>query len=360
MTAYGDAETGAIITPALRGLGAQPVGRPSRTPCGSPCGEYRRPSAGTGDRRAPRWVELVGEVLDEAGINYLSVTGRTKTRRVVRGEGGAAPRRGCCCSVTRWSDIIDQVGIRVITYVQSDVAAVADLLREEVVVTDDRDMGEQTAVRGALRLRQPSPAHRPRPGPAGSRPAGAAVGGQVAQVQVRTVLQHAWAEFEHEARYKGNVPAEHAHDLDRRFTLAAGLLELADEQLSAIREKLREAGARRGGGRGARRPPPGPRRAGRVPGRAVRRRRLVARRSLRLDLRAAARAGHHPVRRARRGAPRPGGGRAQRAPRATASPRERCAASTTPCWRSTASDTSCLTGNAHRAEQLRSRLDRMR
>jgi hypothetical protein len=58
-------------------------------------------------------------------------------------------------------------------------------------------------------------------------------------VQVRTVLQHAWAEFEHDIRYKGTIPDEHVHDLDRRFTLAAGLLELADREFSAIRDRLR-------------------------------------------------------------------------------------------------------------------------
>ncbi|MEJ7833861.1 MAG: DUF429 domain-containing protein, partial [Nocardioides sp.] len=63
--------------------------------------------------------------------------------------------------------------------------------------------------------------------------------GRVASVQLRTVLQHAWAEFEHDIRYKGNVPEEHARDLDRRFTLAAGLLELADQEFATIRERLR-------------------------------------------------------------------------------------------------------------------------
>jgi putative GTP pyrophosphokinase len=60
-------------------------------------------------------------------------------------------------------------------------------------------------------------------------------------VQIRTVLQHAWAEFEHDIRYKGTVPEEHAHDLDRRFTLAAGLIELADREFSAIRDRLQMA-----------------------------------------------------------------------------------------------------------------------
>jgi hypothetical protein len=52
------------------------------------------------------------------------------------------------------------------------------------------------------------------------------------------VLQHAWAEFEHAIRYKGTIPAEQAPDLDRRFTLAAGLLELADREFSQIRDRL--------------------------------------------------------------------------------------------------------------------------
>jgi hypothetical protein len=61
----------------------------------------------------------------------------------------------------------------------------------------------------------------------------------VAALQIRTVLQHAWAEFEHDIRYKGTVPDEHAPEFDRRFTLAAGLLELADREFSAIRDRLR-------------------------------------------------------------------------------------------------------------------------
>src|SRR5690606_4192473 len=57
-------------------------------------------------------------------------------------------------------------------------------------------------------------------------------------VQLRTVLQHAWAEFEHDIRYKGTVPESLAPDLDRRFTLAAGLLELADQEIATIRAAL--------------------------------------------------------------------------------------------------------------------------
>src|SRR4029078_10543916 len=72
------------------------------------------------------------------------------------------------------------------------------------------------------------------------QPAYVALGTRRAQVQIRTVLQHAWAEFEHDIRYKGDVPDEHEPDLDRRFTLAAGLLELADREFATIRDRLQE------------------------------------------------------------------------------------------------------------------------
>jgi hypothetical protein len=67
--------------------------------------------------------------------------------------------------------------------------------------------------------------------------------GRRVQVQIRTVLQHAWAEFEHDIRYKGTIPDEHVPDFDRRFTLAAGLLELADREFSTIRARLQAEAA---------------------------------------------------------------------------------------------------------------------
>jgi ppGpp synthetase/RelA/SpoT-type nucleotidyltranferase len=182
-------------------------------------------------------VHLVTTVLDEAGINYLTITGRTKS---VASFAEKATRSidGVRLYTDPLREIGDQLGVRVITYVRDDVAAVADLLADQVVVADDRDLGRETASEGrfgyasrhlqialdAAREGQPAYAHLP---------------GRNVQVQIRTVLQHAWAEFEHDIRYKGTVPAEHTHDFDRRFTLAAGLLELADQEFATIRDRLR-------------------------------------------------------------------------------------------------------------------------
>ena len=165
-------------------------------------------------------------LLDDAGINYLSVTARTKS---VASFAAKADRTvdGHRLYTDPLVEITDQVGLRVITYLRDDVDAVATLLAEEMRLLDDRDMGLETAREGRWGY--------------ASRHLLVGVEGeqQPASIQVRTVLQHAWAEFEHDIRYKGSIPAEDAPDLDRRFTLAAGLLELADREFTAIRERLR-------------------------------------------------------------------------------------------------------------------------
>lgn len=182
------------------------------------------------------YVALVTRLLDDAGINYLAVTGRTKSVESFAGKAARRLQGGRLAHPKPLTDITDQVGVRVVTYVLADVDAVAQLLSSQLVVREDRDMGQETADAGRFgyssrHLLVALDEERAEAGIPTDRPA---------SVQIRTVLQHAWAEFEHDVRYKGSVSDEHAPDFDRRFTLAAGLLELADQQFSAIRDRHRE------------------------------------------------------------------------------------------------------------------------
>ena len=238
VTTYGDAETGSILTPTLP-ADQVPSPRRARTPAepereGDPVRRAVQTFAAMQpDLRAAtdRFLALVTTLLDDAGINYQSVNGRAKS---VASFAAKADRTldGELIYGDPLEQITDQIGVRVITYLHSDVAAVADLLSEELEVLDDRDMGQETASEGRFGYasRHLLVAFDGTPGPAQLR--------HRAQIQVRTVLQHAWAEFEHAIRYKGTIPAEHAPDLDRRFTLAAGLLELADREFTMIRDRL--------------------------------------------------------------------------------------------------------------------------
>ena len=186
--------------------------------------------------RTDQFVALITSLLDDAGINYVSVTGRAKS---VASFAAKAERvvDGAPVYADPLREITDQVGVRVVTYLHGDVAAVAGLLADQFSVLDDRDMGRETARQGRFGYssRHVLVATDPTKG---LPPAYEPLKGHSASVQVRTILQHAWAEFEHDVRYKGSIPEEHVPDLDRRFTLAAGLLELADREFSEIRDTL--------------------------------------------------------------------------------------------------------------------------
>ena len=187
-------------------------------------------------------VAHVSELLDDAGINYLSVTGRAKS---VESFAAKAVREadGVPLYPDPLTDITDQIGVRVITYLRGDVTAVAQALGDQLSVLTDLDMGEVTAGEGrfgyASRHLLLTLDGVDLSGTGVDLPE--ALRGRRWQVQIRTVLQHAWAEFEHEIRYKGTIPEEHVPDLSRRFTLAAGLLELADREFTEIRARLRRA-----------------------------------------------------------------------------------------------------------------------
>ena len=235
VTLYGDHESGYILTPTLP-PGHEPSGRrpdPSADPVARAVRAYAEQRSSLVPA-ADEAVHLVTDILDDAGINYLAVTGRVKTVSSFAAKVGrflaASPDADPLLEMT------DLIGVRVVTYVHRDVDAAATLLHDELDVFDDRDLGEETASEGRfgyasrhLQARLSPDAQRRNP----------AIGARQVQVQLRTVLQHAWAEFEHDIRYKGSVPDEHIHDLDRRFTLAAGLLELADREFSTIRDRLR-------------------------------------------------------------------------------------------------------------------------
>ena len=237
-TTYGDLATGYIVTPTLP-EGLAPAPKPSRAEAAHTRAVATYAARQPGLRRATDLaVRLLRGSLDDAGINYLSINGRAKS--VASFAGKALDRVG---DAPRYQDplaeMADQVGLRIVTYLQSDVVAIVDLLGSQFEVLADRDKGQETASKGRfgyasrhldlMLYDDDAPTDDATLEP---------LRGQQFEVQIRTVLQHAWAEFEHDIRYKGTIPDEHVPDLDRRLTLAAGLLELADREFSTIRDRL--------------------------------------------------------------------------------------------------------------------------
>jgi ppGpp synthetase/RelA/SpoT-type nucleotidyltranferase len=138
-------------------------------------------------------------------------------------------------------DITDLAGIRVITFFPRTIEDVDRVIRAELDVVEVDDKGDALdleerfgydSVHYLVRLTAEAAAlieHR-------------RFAGLVGEIQVRTILQHAWAEIEHDIRYKSPeaIPAS----IRRRFMSLAGMLEIADREFQAIQDadqKLRRA-----------------------------------------------------------------------------------------------------------------------
>src|SRR5216684_5729698 len=171
----------------------------------------------------------VQRLMRAAGIQYLSVASRPKSvpsfvEKMTRKE------------YTSTDEVTDLAGIRVITFIESDAAAAAELLRRSFIPHPEKsldkseELGDSQVGYRSIHLicelgtdRVNLTEYKP-------------FKGLLFEVQVRTVLQHAWAEIDHDRGYKfsGVLPSE----LRRRLNLLAGQLEFADKEFSRLAEDV--------------------------------------------------------------------------------------------------------------------------
>jgi len=131
-------------------------------------------------------------------------------------------------------DITDLAGIRVITFFPRTVGRVCQCIQEEFDVIERVD--HTATAQQEERLGYQSVHYLVRLGNTRKGlPEYKRFDGLVAEIQVRTVMQHAWAEIEHDIRYKSTSAIPQA--ISRRFMTLAGLLEIADREFEAIQEQ---------------------------------------------------------------------------------------------------------------------------
>jgi putative GTP pyrophosphokinase len=130
-------------------------------------------------------------------------------------------------------EITDLAGVRVITFFPGTLGDVDRALAEEFEVVEksnkgliliDEDRFGYQSIHYLVRIKS----ERTRLAEYGR------FSGSIVEIQVRTILQHAWAEIEHDIQYKSSkaIPKE----IRRRFMALAGMLEIADREFQAIQD----------------------------------------------------------------------------------------------------------------------------
>jgi ppGpp synthetase/RelA/SpoT-type nucleotidyltranferase len=174
----------------------------------------------------------VEDLLADAGVTYDRVVARVKDWPSLKAKAYKRRPDGSWMYPDPWEDIHDLIGVRVTVFHSTEIPVAIGALQQSFRVERSVDKTAETRISGGFGY--------------GSHHLILTVDENSAdldeladypgvnfEVQVRTVLQHAWAEFEHDIRYKsGQDPVDPR--VDRAFALAAGLIELADQQFDQI------------------------------------------------------------------------------------------------------------------------------
>ena len=170
---------------------------------------------------------VVETVVREVGVSIHIISSRAKTpqslRMKLRQKRYTSPNR----------EITDTIGVRIITYHRDDVDRIADRLIREFDIDKENTIDKRLAlgvrefgyrsVQLIARLKATqvlTKDHRP-------------LRNRWFEIQIRSLLEHAWAEIEHEIVYKAGV--RYPDDIKRRWAAIAGSLEVLDREFLSLR-----------------------------------------------------------------------------------------------------------------------------
>jgi putative GTP pyrophosphokinase len=170
-------------------------------------------------------LAIIRHHLGESSVTYLDITHRVKTAKSalekLRGKKYEKPA----------NQMTDIVGIRVIVYLESDISKVESVLRKSFDVNEKHCVDkrkksiDQVGYRSVHLVCSLGTARK-------DLPEYSAICDMPFEIQIRTALEHTWAEIEHKQNYKGQnaLPEE----LQRRLMILAGTLELVDKEFAKI------------------------------------------------------------------------------------------------------------------------------
>lgn len=174
--------------------------------------------------------DLVERLMAAKSISHHSISFRCKTRESLERKVDIKQ------SYEALEDITDLAGVRIITHFADDVDVVASMVESEFKVDKINSIDKRAALDpdrfGYLSLHYVVSLKKERD----TLQEYSAFKGLKLEIQIRSILQHTWAEIEHDIGYKSSV--EVPRGIRRKFSRMAGLLELADQEFAAIRVEL--------------------------------------------------------------------------------------------------------------------------
>ena len=173
--------------------------------------------------------DLIRERISDNDIRVHSITSRVKEKDSFLEKYDVKKYKSV-------GKVMDLVGIRIITHILEGVKEVCELVEKEFKIdrgnSEDKLHKLKNNKMGYRSVHYIAKVCSTRSKLSDWKP----YKGKVFEIQIRTILQHAWAEMSHDSSYKfsGVLPSE----IDRHFYLTAGTLELIDREFQRLSDEL--------------------------------------------------------------------------------------------------------------------------
>lgn len=174
--------------------------------------------------------DILHSVAEENGVRVMAIEGRVKTEHSLKVK---LERKGE--KYRSLSDLTDIYGARVICFFSDDVDKIAVAVSKKFRVDEKNSVDKRAVLSpdafGYLSLHFVF-----------SLPKNSGYGEELEnirfEVQIRSLLQHAWAEMQHDMGYKSAFGTP--KNVVREFSRVAGLLEIADKMFCEIRDGVKQ------------------------------------------------------------------------------------------------------------------------